>query len=135
MRIVSVSAVLLACSPATPQPSVAPATSATVAASASAAPSASASEVPIEMPPNAAVKAPVFSDDDCSKADDCTGFRTCHPDKCVAVANAGAMPAGMMCTMDCRGGTLDCNFNHCGCAKNPAGKLKCAMLPGPAGGH
>ena len=45
------------------------------------------------------------------------------------------MPAGMMCTMDCRGGTLDCGYNHCGCAKNPAGKLKCAMLPGPAGPH
>ncbi len=88
-------------------------------------------EPPLEMPAGAEVKAPVFSDDDCSADSDCAPVATCHPDRCVAVANAGTMPAGMMCTMDCRGGTLDCNFNHCGCAANPAGKKKCAVLPGP----
>jgi hypothetical protein len=41
----------------------------------------------------------------------------------------------MMCTMDCRGGTLDCNFNHCGCAANASGKKKCAVLPGPLPAH
>jgi hypothetical protein len=135
MRFVLACVALVACSPATPQPTAAPAPTASVIASAAPTASASTNEVPVEMPANAAVKAPVFSDDDCTKTEDCTGFRTCHPDKCVAVANAGTMPAGMMCTMDCRGGTLDCNFNHCGCAKNAAGKLKCAMLPGAAGKH
>lgn len=109
-----------------------------IAPTASAAPPvASSSEVPTEVPPGAAVKAPVFSDDDCAKDDECTGIRTCHPDKCVAIKNAGTMPAGMMCTMDCRGGTLDCNFNHCGCAADPSkgGKKKCAVLPGPAPAH
>jgi len=108
-----------------------------IAPSASAEPTASASEIPIETPPGAAVKAPVFSDDDCTKDDECAGQRTCHPDKCVALKNVGTMPAGMMCTMDCRGSTLDCNYNHCGCAADPSkgGKKKCAMLPGPSAAH
>jgi hypothetical protein len=77
------------------------------------------------------VKEPVFSDDDCNVDKDCAGEATCHPDRCVAVANVGKMQTGMMCTMDCRGGTLDCGFNHCGCAPNAEGKKKCAMLAGP----
>jgi hypothetical protein len=77
------------------------------------------------------VKEPVFSNDDCNTDKDCAGEATCHPDRCVALANVGKMQPGMMCTMDCRGGTLDCGFNHCGCATNPEGKKKCAMLGGP----
>lgn len=130
---------LLACSPATPHPttgaSSAPATSTSVTVVPEASASPSSSAVPIVEVPGGAVKAPVFSDDDCKEDKECLGIGTCHPDKCVAAAKAGSMKPGTMCTMDCRGGTLDCNFNHCGCAKNPAGKQKCAMLPGPISGH
>jgi hypothetical protein len=44
---------------------------------------------------------------------------------------AGTMPKDMMCTMECRGGTVDCGFNHCGCASPPSGQKLCALLPGP----
>jgi hypothetical protein len=35
-----------------------------------------------------------------------------------------------MCSMECRGGTVDCGFNHCACAASDAGKF-CALVPGP----
>jgi hypothetical protein len=79
------------------------------------------------------VSAPIFGDDDCIKEDDCTGVRTCHPDKCVHVKNAGTMPGDVMCSQECKSGTLDCNANHCSCAADPhrGGKKKCALVPGP----
>ncbi|MGZ3418428.1 MAG: hypothetical protein ACXVEF_20550 [Polyangiales bacterium] len=116
--------------PVTPSPSPSPSPISSSSSSAAPQPTTS-SGLPIVEPDPAAVKSPVFSDDDCSADKDCTGVNTCHPDRCVALANAGTMPTGMMCTMDCRGGTLDCNFNHCGCAPNAEGKKKCAVLPGP----
>ncbi len=77
-----------------------------------------------------AVKSPVFSTDACNVDADCLPVATCHSSQCAAVANAGTMPKGMLCTMDCRGGTVDCGFNHCGCAAAPSGGKKCALLPG-----
>lgn len=77
-----------------------------------------------------AVKSPVFSTDPCNGDADCLPLATCHPRECVGAANAGTMPKGMLCTMDCRGGTLDCGFNHCGCVASPSGGKRCAMLPG-----
>lgn len=79
-----------------------------------------------------AVKTPVFSTDSCDKDGDCGAVATCHSSKCVAIAHVGSMPSGMMCTMDCRGGTIDCAYNHCGCAPSPSGKKLCALLAGPA---
>ena len=80
---------------------------------------------------NTAVKASVFSTDPCTADADCAPVATCHSDKCVAKKNAGAMTPGTLCTMDCRGGTIDCGFNHCGCAMAPAGAKRCALLAGP----
>ena len=80
---------------------------------------------------NTAVKVPSFSTDPCSADADCAPVATCHSDKCVATKNAGTMTPGTLCTMDCRGGTVDCGFNHCGCATAPSGGKRCALLPGP----
>jgi hypothetical protein len=80
-------------------------------------------------PPDGAVKAPKFSTDSCSKDADCAPVAMCHPDQCVALANVGA-PSPLMCTMECRGNTLDCGYNHCGCARSPSGKKLCALVPG-----
>jgi hypothetical protein len=93
-------------------------------------PNAPAKEEPAPAP-EGAVASPIFSEDDCTADADCAPLATCHPDRCVLAAKVGTMPTGMMCTMDCRGGTLDCGFNHCGCAANPQGRKKCAVLPGP----
>jgi hypothetical protein len=130
---------LLACPASTPAPKgPAAAGSASVAlvpSSSAVAPVTASSEVPTVVPGTAAVKAPVFSDDDCSADAECVPVSTCHPATCVAAGKAGKLAPGTLCTMDCRGGTLDCNFNHCGCTANPAGGKKCAVLPGPASGH
>jgi len=78
-----------------------------------------------------AVDAPKFSSDACRKDSDCAPVAMCHPDRCAAVANVGSMSSEMMCTMECRGGTVDCGYNHCGCAPSPSAKKVCALLPGP----
>ena len=82
-------------------------------------------------PAGSAVKAPVFSADPCEKDEDCAPVAECHPARCVDVAHAGSAPPGMVCTMECRPGTVDCGYNHCGCAPSPSGKRLCALLPGP----
>jgi hypothetical protein len=79
---------------------------------------------------NGAVKTPIFSTDSCKKDADCAPIAMCHPDKCVALANAGAGGPPLICTMECRGNTLDCGYNHCGCAASSSGKKVCAVLPG-----
>jgi|ERR1700687_2341409 len=76
-----------------------------------------------------AVRTPIFSNDSCKKDDDCAPVAMCHPDKCVALANVGTAPP-LICTMECRGSTVDCGYNHCGCAASPSGKKLCALLPG-----
>jgi hypothetical protein len=84
-------------------------------------------------PPRGAtgVEAPKFSTDPCEKDKDCAPVAMCHPDKCVAQANVGTMSSEMLCSMECREGTVDCADNHCGCAASPSGKKLCALLPGP----
>lgn len=77
-----------------------------------------------------AVKSPVFSEDSCVKDTDCEPVAECHAARCVAAANAGMMTKGTLCTMDCRGGTIDCSFNHCGCADAPGLGKRCALLAG-----
>ena len=106
----------------------------TIAPSASAEPSASTGDAtsssgsPLK---NTGVKSPVFSTDPCNVDADCAPVATCHSEKCVAAKSAGVMAPGTLCTMDCRGGTIDCGFNHCGCAAAPAGGKRCALLAGP----
>lgn len=90
-----------------------------------------------------AVKTPVFSDDPCTKDADCAPVATCHPDRCVSVANVGTLPPGTMCTEMCMGQTIDCGYNHCACRASKGGKeasekdgkdgqKRCAMVPGRA---
>jgi hypothetical protein len=78
----------------------------------------------------ASVRGPIFSIDSCEKDADCAPVAMCHADRCAAVARIGPGPPEMMCTMECRGGTVDCGYNHCGCAPSPSGKKLCALLPG-----
>ncbi len=84
-------------------------------------------------PPRGAtgVEAPKFSTDPCKTDRDCAPVAVCHPDTCVAVENVGTMSPEMLCSMECREGTVDCAYNHCGCAASPSGKKLCALLPGP----
>ena len=130
---------LVACPAANPPakgPTPASSSSVSIVPSSSAPkPVGSVSDVPVVMPDAAAVKAPIYSEDDCNEDKDCAPVSTCHPDRCVAAGRTGTLPPGTMCTMDCRGGTLDCNFNHCGCAAIPGGKKKCAVLPGGGSPH
>ena len=81
-------------------------------------------------PLGTAVKAPIFSEDVCNVDADCKPLQTCHPDRCVAAAKAGAMTPGTMCTETCMTMTLDCGYNHCGCAVAGDGKKRCAVLAG-----
>ena len=81
--------------------------------------------------PSDEVSAPVFSNDPCDKDEDCAPVADCHPARCVQAANAGSLPPGTVCTTECRPGTVDCGFNHCGCAPSPSGAKLCALLPGP----
>lgn len=80
--------------------------------------------------PSSEVTAPKFSNDLCKKDEDCAPVAMCHSDRCVAASHAGA-PIDVMCTMECRGGTVDCGFNHCACVASTAGKKLCALVPGP----
>ena len=98
-----------------------------------ASPSPATQEPGSGSPPGSAVTSPVFSSDACDKDEDCAPVAQCHPDRCAKVENAGTMPGDMMCTMECRPGTVDCGFNHCGCAPSPSGDKVCALLPGPTG--
>ena len=77
------------------------------------------------------VAKPKFSSDACTKDEDCAPAAMCHPDRCVGATNAGTLPADTMCSMECRGGTVDCGFNHCACVASTAGKKLCALVPGP----
>jgi hypothetical protein len=79
---------------------------------------------------SSAVEAPVSSADPCVKDEDCAPVAECHPNRCVSIEHAGTMPKDMMCTMECRAGTVDCGSNHCGCTSAPSGQKLCALLPG-----
>lgn len=84
------------------------------------------------LPPGSAVEAPVFSADPCEMDEDCAAVAECHADRCVRASDAGTKPSEMICTMECRPGTVDCGYNHCGCAASLSGQKLCALLPGPA---
>jgi len=79
-----------------------------------------------------AVAKPKFSTDACTKDEECAPVAMCHSDRCVGAEHAGAMPADTMCSMECRGGTVDCAFNHCACVASTTGEKFCALVPGPS---
>lgn len=81
------------------------------------------------------VAAPKFSRDTCREDQECAPVAMCHSDRCVSAAHAGAMSPEVMCSMECRGGTVDCGFNHCACVASPRGKKLCALVPGPTEGR
>jgi hypothetical protein len=64
---------------------------------------------PLLTAPEPAAGAP----EHCTTDDDCVPKSCCHPSACVASASAPACD-GIMCTMECRGKTIDCG-GHCGC--------------------
>lgn len=49
----------------------------------------------------------IVSKEACTSDADCVKASCCHANACVAAANAPSC-AGKACTMDCRGGTIDC---------------------------
>lgn len=51
---------------------------------------------------------------ECSKDPDCVPASCCHSDTCVPVGEAPNCE-GIMCTMECRLGTLDCGQGSCKC--------------------
>ena len=56
----------------------------------------------------------------CATDADCVPATCCHPKTCGPVA---AKPScdGVMCTMECRGGSLDCGGGHCVCQNGSCG--------------
>ena len=54
---------------------------------------------------------------ECSKDLDCVKATCCHPTLCVPKEKAPNCE-GMMCTMECRPGTLDCGQGSCKCIDN-----------------
>jgi len=71
--------------------------------------------------------APISSKDECQTDADCVPAAPCHASTC---ARAPHKIADIPCTMECRGGTVDCGYNHCGCVKGRSGRNVCALVPG-----
>lgn len=53
---------------------------------------------------------------------DCVPAQCCHPTSCIAKQYAPTCE-GIMCTMECREGTMDCGGGSCGCVDN-----KCVIV-------
>ncbi len=54
---------------------------------------------------------------ECSENSDCVPDSCCHADSCIPAEQAPDC-SGMMCTMNCEPGTLDCGQGNCGCTNN-----------------
>lgn len=54
---------------------------------------------------------------ECSTDSDCVPATCCHPSSCVP-KYAAPDCTGVMCTMHCAPGTMDCGQGHCGCIEN-----------------
>jgi len=59
---------------------------------------------------------------ECSRDSDCVAASCCHPSQCVPVSNAPSC-SRIMCTEECRPGTLDCGQGSCACVQG-----KCEAL-------
>jgi hypothetical protein len=77
-----------------------------------------------------AVAAPILSTAACKNDRECVPATACHASACTSAARRGEAVAEP-CTMECRGGTVDCGYNHCACVKGRSGKKVCALVPGP----
>jgi hypothetical protein len=53
----------------------------------------------------------------CKMDEDCAPVQCCHSTDCVNVDNKPDCK-GIMCTMECRSGTMDCGQGHCACVNN-----------------
>jgi len=53
----------------------------------------------------------------CTSDSDCVPASCCHPNSCVAKEQAPQCK-GIMCTMSCEPGTLDCMQGNCICENN-----------------
>ena len=53
----------------------------------------------------------------CKSDEDCVAATCCHPKACV---NRGFKPdcEGIMCSMECAPGTMDCGQGRCACVNN-----------------
>ena len=53
----------------------------------------------------------------CLRDEDCVPAQCCHPTDCV---NEAYKPRckGIVCTMECRPGTMDCGQGYCACVEN-----------------
>lgn len=56
-------------------------------------------------------------DAECSYDSDCVPASCCHASECVPIDEAPDCE-GVMCTMECRPGTLDCGQGSCKCIDN-----------------
>ncbi|MDP3275607.1 MAG: hypothetical protein Q8Q09_10460 [Deltaproteobacteria bacterium] len=71
-------------------------------------------------PEDSAVAAPTLPEGaECARDEDCVRATCCHATACVPVARRPACE-GMMCTMECRPGTLDCG-GSCVCQQGRCG--------------
>ena len=53
----------------------------------------------------------------CLRDEDCVPAQCCHPTDCVNVENRPNCE-GIVCTMECRPGTMDCGQGYCACVEN-----------------
>jgi putative hemolysin len=63
---------------------------------------------------NTAIKDKNKSSDECEQDNDCIPASCCHPTSCIN-KNFSTNCIGIMCTMDCKIGTLDCGYGSCKC--------------------
>lgn len=54
---------------------------------------------------------------ECSKDSNCVPASCCHASECVPIDEAPDCE-GVMCTMECKPGTLDCGQGSCKCIDN-----------------
>ena len=57
---------------------------------------------------------------ECRADSDCVPASTCHPDSCVPLGQAPDT-SNVICTQECRPGTLDCGQGSCLCVNNKCG--------------
>jgi hypothetical protein len=53
----------------------------------------------------------------CVDDSNCIPAQCCHPTSCI---NRDSAPncEGVVCTLECRGGTMDCGYGYCACVDN-----------------
>ena len=81
------------------------------------------SNVPTDPKDNLAnnVEDPAPASNSCTADADCMPAECCHAKECVAMANGPENCADMMCTEECREGTMDCGAGKCACIEGECG--------------